>query len=212
MAKKNIKNLFICVCTIGMIVMFIVGLSATNKYNILQKKYNDLLNQPKKTETIHIEEEVKVEIEKEVIKEIPVYTEAEALSEEDFFLLCQLIYREAGSPKTSNLDRTLVGNVALNRVDCNYRKAETLKDVIYTKGQYSTASVLTDNEHIQIPMSSVLAAYRLAIGNRYCPNNVIFQAQWEQGDGVWKKVNNHYYCYTDSIEVNEHQEIKELKE
>lgn len=198
-------------CITTSIFVLIAMLYISNKYRALKKEYEDLLSQPPKLETIYVDNIIEKEVEVEVIKEVPVYTEAEAMSEEDFFLLCQLIYKEAGSPKTSNLDRTLVGNVALNRLDCNYRNATTLREVIYSKGQYTTAPAITNNEHVQIPMSSVLAAYRLAIGNRYCPNNVIFQSQGKQGDGVWKKVGHHYYCYSNSVELDEHQIIKEFE-
>ncbi len=206
MIKKSIKSLITYVSVVAVIIMAITIVKSNCEYNELQKDYDELLNQPPKIE--YVEKEVEVE----VIKEVPVYTEAEAMSEEDFFLLCQLIYKEAGSSRTSNFDRTLVGNVALNRLACNYRGADTLKEVIYSRGQYTTARSITKNEHVEIPMSSVLAAYRLALGNRYCPNNVIFQSQSRQGSGTWKKVGNHYYCYSNSIEVDEHQIIKEFEE
>lgn len=63
-----------------------------------------------------------------------------------------------------------------------------------------------------IPLSTALAAYRLAIGNRYCPNNVIYQSQTRQGDGVWLKEGEHYYCYENDIKVNQFLILKEVED
>lgn len=198
----GIKKTILIAC-----ILLVVGLICSlGFYSDLYTEYENLKNQEPKKEIVYVEKEV------EVIKEVPVYTEASTMSERDFFLLCQLIYYEAGSPNTSNLDRTLAGNVSLNRLGCSYRGAKSLEDVIYAKGQYSTSGKITDNEHISIPMSSVLAAYRLAIGNRYCPSNVIYQSQSKQGDGVWQKVGHHYYCYENDIEVSEYEIIQEFVE
>lgn len=195
---KIIKRLspFICILLIFAIYFIVVGYEI-HTYDI-KREYEILLQKKPPVEIVYIDKEV------EVIKEKILYYPIDTLTEEDFSLLCQLIYLEAGSENTTDLDRKLVGNVALNRVFNNYRNATSLKEVVFAAGQYSTASQidLTDPS-IEIPLSSVLAAYQLAIGNRYCPNNVIYQSQYKQGDGVWIKVNNHYYCYDKNIPIDE---------
>lgn len=175
-------------------------------YESLEIDYNRL---SKQKQEVLIKE---IEVEKEIIREIPTYVAADAMSEYDFLLLCELIYLEAGSENTSDLDRVLVGNVALNRLASNYRSAATLEEVIYSPGQYSTASEITHEKTTMIPLSTALAAYRLAIGNRYCPNNVIYQSQMRQGDGVWLKEGEHYYCYENDIKVNQFLTLKEVED
>lgn len=187
------KIFFIIVYLSSLFIVFTVG---QIRYDYLKIEYDRLLNKP--PEVIEVEKEV------EIIKEYPVYLPYDkALSEKDFALLCELIFLEAGSSNTSNLDRVLVGNIALNRVLCNYRGASSLEEVIHSPDQYSTVKRITQDEETMIPLSTAIAAYRLAIGNRYCPNNVIYQSQYKQGDGVWIKVNNHYYCYDKNIPIDE---------
>lgn len=156
---------------------------------------------------VYVEKPIYKEVEKLVEVEVPVYQEF--MSAEDFELLCQLIYYEAGSENTTDEDRVLVGNVALNRLDLNYRGAETLEEVIRSKGQYTVSNKISSNTNKSIPMSSILAAYKLACGERFCPENVIYQSQGKQGDGVWKKVGKHYYCYDNNYSQKEVQDENE---
>lgn len=105
-------------------------------------------------------------------------------------LLAKIINAEASSKSTE--DMLLVGNVVLNRV--NHPKfPNSIRDVIYAPGQYSP----TWNGSINKTPSEAAyaAADRLLSGERFCPENVVFQAQFKQGKGLWKQVGVHYYCY-----------------
>ena len=200
------KKISPILCLILIYILIMTFIISRCSYKSLEIDYNRL---SKQKQEVLIKE---IEVEKETIREIPTYVAADAMSEYDFLLLCELIYLEAGSENTSDLDRVLVGNVALNRLASNYRSAATLEEVIYSPGQYSTASEITYEKTTMIPLSTALAAYRLAIGNRYCPNNVIYQSQTRQGDGVWLKEGEHYYCYENDIKVNQFLTLKEVED
>ena len=108
----------------------------------------------------------------------------------DTELLARIIFAEAGG--STEEDMLLVGNVVLNRVN-NPKFPNSIRDVIFAQGQYSP----TWNGAIYKTPSEKAweCAKRLMDGERFCPENVVFQAQFKQGKGVWKKVEKHYYCY-----------------
>lgn len=111
-------------------------------------------------------------------------------TEEELNLLARLIYCEAS--KTNEEDMLLVGNVVLNRV-ASSRWANSIKGVIYQSGQYSTVRSGAINN--TPGAKQIAAARRLLNGERFCPPNVVFQAAFVQGNGVWKKVGIHLFCY-----------------
>lgn len=127
-------------------------------YESLEIDYNRL---SKQKQEVLIKE---IEVEKEIIHEVPIYVAADVMSEHDFLLLCELIYLEAGSESTSDLDRVLVGNVALNRLTSNYRSAATLEEVIYSSGQYSIASQITHEKNYDDPTFNSIG--RLSFSHR----------------------------------------------
>lgn len=105
-------------------------------------------------------------------------------------LLARIIFAEAGG--STEEDMLLVGNVVLNRVASN-RFPNTIREVIFAPGQYAPT---WDGAIHKTPSQKAWdCAEKLLNGERFCPENVVFQAQFKQGSGVWKKVNNHYYCY-----------------
>ena len=105
-------------------------------------------------------------------------------------LLARIIFAEAGG--STEEDMLLVGNVVLNRVASN-RFPNTIKEVIYAPGQY--APTWNGAIHKTPSQEAGDCAEKLLNGERFCPENVVFQAQFKQGSGVWKQVNSHYYCY-----------------
>ena len=38
-------------------------------------------------------------------------------------------------------------------------------------------------------------ARRILEGERFCPDNVLFQAEFEQGSGIYKQFDGFYFCY-----------------
>ena len=104
-------------------------------------------------------------------------------SEDELNLLSRIIHAEARG--MSDECQLLVGNVVLNRV-ADPRFPDCIRSVIYQKGQYAP----TWNGAIdKAPGERAVAnAMRLLEGERFCPENVVWQAEFRQGRGVWRKV------------------------
>jgi len=112
---------------------------------------------------------------------------------EDEILLARLIYAEASA--TNEEDMYAVGTVVMNRVESD-RFPNTLEGVIYQKGQYAcTFNGGSKKFNSEVPDRVKEIAREILEGKRTLPENVIFQAQFKQGKGVYKKIGVHYYCY-----------------
>lgn len=110
-------------------------------------------------------------------------------AEEDLDLLSRLIYAEAGCDWIPDDIQLYVGSVVLNRVE-NDLFPDNIHDVIYAKGQYSPIWSGTINNS---PDERTIAnAKRLLEDGSLLPANVVFQANFKQGDGV-------YYEYYDKL-------------
>lgn len=117
-------------------------------------------------------------------------------SEDDVYYLAAAIYREAGGE--SDYVQLLVANVIINRVN-SAMYPNTIYGVLTQRGQYgmmwkygvsfpSGADEATKTRCYDI-------ARRILGGERVCPENVLFQAEFPQGSGVFAKVGNIYFCY-----------------
>lgn len=113
-------------------------------------------------------------------------------TDEELELLAHLIFAEAGSNWCSDKMQQYTGSVVLNRIASKYYP-NNMHDVIYQKGQYSVvksgAINKTPNER-----AYECAQYLLTNGS-VLPANVVFQSQHIQGDGIYEKVQNMYFCY-----------------
>lgn len=118
----------------------------------------------------------------------------EPIDKEDLELLAHLIFAEAGSDWCKDEMLYGVGSVVLNRIASEYYP-NNMYDVIYQRGQYAC----TWNGHIKKEPNE--RAYRIAEdllrNGSTLPENVLFQAQFKQGDGVYVKIQNMYFCYLD---------------
>ena len=133
-----------------------------------------------------------------------------AHSDEDIRILTTTVFHEAGH--TTEQLRQYVAQVVLNRVE-DSRFPDTVKGVITQPGQYSTkyatveaanAIQATDSKngtyYYGICEDSVKAAM---MGQVEMPSNVLYQANFSQGKGVWKSVyfnsgwyaSTSYFCY-----------------
>lgn len=115
--------------------------------------------------------------------------EKDTVDENDLMLLAKLIYLENGSG--SDEVQLLTGNVVLNRV-ASKKYPNTIKEVIYQKGQYSVSSKIKSTKPSE---RAIKNAKRLLEGERFCPSNVVYQSRFKQGSGVYKKINGEYFCY-----------------
>ena len=117
-----------------------------------------------------------------------VYDEA---TEHDIDLLARLIYAESGSSWCSNKMQYYVGSVVLNRVK-SPDFPNTVEEVIFSPGQYTCIKngVLCSRCDDR---TRYCAEYLITHGSML-PDNVVFQANGKQGDGVFEKVQNMYFC------------------
>ena len=146
----------------------------------------------------------------EAQKAIAGYQKLAQDSDEDIRILTTTVVHEAGH--TTEQLRQYVAQVVLNRVE-DSRFPDTVKGVITQPGQYSTkyatveaanAIQATDSKngtyYYGICEDSVKAAM---MGQVEMPSNVLYQANFSQGKGVWKSVyfnsgwyaSTSYFCY-----------------
>lgn len=134
----------------------------------------------------------------EEVVETPSYTE------EELEILAIIIYQEAGGDACSDDTRMKVGNVFLNRVDSSLFP-DTFEEVALQDWQYGTLSQTglkwPDRASYDGEQHAVERAYDIAKRcleeDRILPSNVVFQAEFEQGDGTYCYQDGFYFCYVD---------------
>ena len=139
---------------------------------VLVKKYNELKEKYETAKT-------------------PAYTQ------EELELLSRIVYSEAGSTWLSDEHQQLVANVVINRVN-SPAWPNTIKDVIFQKGQYSEAYRIYDDKFT--PDERTIANTKAVLdGLRVCPEGVVYQANFIQGE-IYKAIEDDYlptsyFCY-----------------
>ena len=124
----------------------------------------------------------------------PTYSEAE------LDVLALVIYQEAGSEACSDETRMMVGNVVLNRVGAP-SFPDTIEGVLLQERQYGmlhwTGLVWPERAHHLSEAHAVQRAYdcaeRLLNGERVLPDNVVWQAEFIQGEIVAHQ-DGFYFC------------------
>ena len=109
-------------------------------------------------------------------------------SNEDLYLLARVIDAEA-SDICTNEHKMCTGQVILNRINSN-KYPNTLKEVVYDKGQY--ASVENNKLKKEISKESLEVARRLLNGEKILPDDVVYQAEFPQGKETVKTIYNKY--------------------
>lgn len=126
-----------------------------------------------------------------VEEEVSIETAYE-YTQEDLDLLAHVIYAEAGSDYCTDEMRYGVGSVVLNRVE-DECFPDTLYNVIYQKGQYQCT---WDGNIDKTPDER---SYRIAMdllnNGSIFPSDVVYQAEFKQGSGVYAKIQNIYFCH-----------------
>ena len=127
-----------------------------------------------------------------------LWWEAEAICTEDLRILANVIYYEArGCP---DRHQQLVAQVVLNRV-ADPRFPDTVAEVVAQPGQYSPSYLTAAPMDIE---PRVYENARAAMeGQVECPDNVVYQAEFTQGDGVYEVSyvdtgwysSTTYFCY-----------------
>ena len=118
-------------------------------------------------------------------------------------LLAAVIYHEAGSDECSDRHQQLVGQVVINRMNSD-EFPDTIYDVITQVKpniQYSTyKNVVRDagNRDI-IPQRCYDNALAVLNSEVECPDNIVWQANFKQGSGVYEEMHTSYsvsyFCY-----------------
>lgn len=112
-------------------------------------------------------------------------------SDEDLYVLAHVLAGEMMGQSWE--DNIYTGSVVLNRVKSDKWKGNTIKQVVFAKGQYSC---VRDGNYYREPTDTNWSAakYLLEHGSQI-PYNVVFQSAGRQGTGVWKKTKSATYCY-----------------
>ncbi|MGM9579331.1 MAG: cell wall hydrolase [Evtepia sp.] len=142
--------------------------------------------------------------------EIVAYQKLSKYTYEDIRILATTVYYEAGS--TTEQLRQYVAQVALNRV-ADSRFPNTVKGVITQKGQYNTKYATMEAAQTIKNKDAANGTYnwetcknsvkQAMMGKVAMPSNVLYQANFSQGKGVWKSVyfnsgyfaSTSYFCY-----------------
>lgn len=142
----------------------------------------------------------------EAQQEITAYNRLAKYTDEDIRILATAVYYEAGS--TTDQLREYVAQVVLNRVG-DSRFPNSIRGVITQPGQYAGKYATVESTQAAQSASSlnyassVSAAKKAMMGRVDMPSNVVFQANFTQGKGLWKSVyfnsgwfsSTSYFCY-----------------
>ena len=123
-------------------------------------------------------------------------------TDEELEILALIVYQEAGEDKVSDDTRRLVAQVFLNRVN-DSRFPDSFYEVATAERQYGrlywTGIVWPDRASSQAEAHAVERAYKVAqevleSDEPICPEGVIFQAEFVQGD-IYAEQDCMYFCF-----------------
>lgn len=123
-------------------------------------------------------------------------------TDEELDILALIVYQEAGGDGVSDDTRRLVAQVFLNRVN-DSRFPDSFYEVATEERQYGrlywTGIVWPDRASSQEEAHAVERAYRIAqevleSDEPVCPEGVIFQAEFVQGD-IYAEQDGMYFCF-----------------
>ena len=123
-------------------------------------------------------------------------------TDEELEILALIVYQEAGGDIVSDDTRRLVAQVFLNRVN-DSRFPDSFYEVATEERQYGrlywTGIVWPDRASSQAEAHAVERAYKIAqevleSDEPVCPEGVIFQAEFVQGD-IYAEQDGMYFCF-----------------
>ena len=123
-------------------------------------------------------------------------------TDEELEILALIVYQEAGEDRVSDDTRRLVAQVFLNRVN-DSRFPDSFYEVATEERQYGrlywTGIVWPDRSSLQVEAHAVERAYKIAqevleSDDPICPEDVIFQAEFVQGD-IYAEQDGMYFCF-----------------
>ena len=128
-------------------------------------------------------------------------TVTKGYTDDDLYCLAAVIWQEAGSTYCSDNLQLMVGNVVLNRVESD-QFPDSIRGVITSKYAYGTmywdgVSIPTATD--PITESAIDRCYanakKLLDGYRILPEDVVYQAGFVQGSGVYTVESGQYFCH-----------------
>ena len=129
-------------------------------------------------------------------------TSDKTYTDEELEILALIVYQEAGGDNVSDSTRRLVAQVFLNRVN-DPRFPDSFYEVATANRQYGrlylTGIVWPDRASSPVEGPAVGRAYKIAqevleSDEPICPEGVIFQAEFVQGD-VYAAQDGMYFCF-----------------
>ena len=123
-------------------------------------------------------------------------------TDEELDILALIVYQEAGGDNVSDDTRRLVAQVFLNRVN-DSRFPDSFYEVATQERQYGrlywTGIVWPDRASSQAEEHAVERAYKIAqevleSDEPICPEGVIFQSEFIQGD-IYAEQDGMYFCF-----------------
>lgn len=174
---------------------YISKTSSENESNftieIKNSNSTETFTQNKIREGIPVGELVKEEQEKD--PNISTAVAQERISETDstniWWLSCALYHECRGLDDEAQI---AVASVIMNRVKSN-KFPNTIFEVLVQPGQYA----FVNDEIIwgEPDERAIKNAEYVYWNGSQIPENVLFQAEFLQGSGVWKQIDNQYFCY-----------------
>lgn len=114
------------------------------------------------------------------------------IKKKELEILAHLIEGEAGD-QNDNCQQA-VGQVVMNRVNSK-GYPNSIESVVFQKGQYACT---WDGNYDRTPSKQAYRNAKAVLTGNVCikvPENVVFQSQFKQGSGVWKKIGTETFCY-----------------
>ena len=113
-------------------------------------------------------------------------------SESNLELMAHLIYGEAGDQ--SDECQQAVGMVIINRINDKDFKCTTIKEAIFAPSQYACT---TDGNFYRTPSKQAYRNAKAVLTGKtiYVPKNIVYQSQFRQGSGVWRKIGSETFCF-----------------
>lgn len=158
-----------------------------------REETNEIVVEPKPEVETPEEHEV---VTCDTVLEFPVVgADGYSYTEEDYKYLLMIIVGE--SQNCSKEHQMYVGSVVLNRLHNKkyFSYADCIKDIALAPNQYTCfngPNAYRDPTDLNIEVAKELILYGSVL-----PSNVIFQAQFKQGQGVYIQLGNTYFCWKD---------------
>ena len=195
--KKFISGMFL--------LSLIFVLSGTIMF---RNQVSELQREPEETTVcVHPSHDVREPVKNivETVEESLVHSDPapdKTYTDEELEILALIVHQEAGEDRVSDDTRRLVAQVFLNRVN-DSRFPDSFYEVATAERQYGrlywTGIVWPDRASSQVEAHAVERAYKIAqevleSDDPICPEDVIFQAEFVQGD-IYAEQDGMYFCF-----------------